>query len=80
MDEETQEITRVLDVDAEDAPFILGRGGATKRKVARVAGSEIELDELTLTITIVGTREAVDKSEVYLSFVRRQRTGPVVID
>lgn len=79
-DEENGEITRVIDVSEEDAPFILGRGGATKRKVARVADAEIELDEHTLTITIVGKREACDKAEDYLNFVRQQRKGTVHID
>lgn len=74
-DELTDEITRVIDVDKDDAAFILGRGGATKRKVARVAESEIELDEHTLTITIVGTKEACDKSECYIGFVKQQRLG-----
>ncbi|KAK7241666.1 hypothetical protein SO694_00070037 [Aureococcus anophagefferens] len=79
-DAESDEITRVLDVDKDDAPFILGRGGATKRKVARVSNTEIELDEHTLTITIVGARDDVDKAQDYLGFVKQQRTGPVYID
>ena len=74
-DDESDEITRVLDVDKDDAPFILGRGGATKRKVARVSNTEIELDEHTLTITIVGARDDVDKAQDYLGFVKQQRTG-----
>lgn len=74
-DAESDEITRVLDVDKDDAPFILGRGGATKRKVARVSNTEIELDEHTLTITIVGARDDVDKAQDYLGFVKQQRTG-----
>ena len=69
-DAESDEITRVIDVDKDDAPFILGRGGATKRKVARVSCTEIELDEHTLTITIVGKRDDCDRAQDYL--VRRR--------
>ena len=74
-DAESDEITRVIDVDKDDAPFILGRGGATKRKVARVSCTEIELDEHTLTITIVGKRDDCDRAQDYLGFVKQQRLG-----
>ena len=74
-DAESDEITRVIDVDKDDAPFILGRGGATKRKVARVSCTEIELDEHTLTITIQGKRDDCDRAQDYLGFVKQQRLG-----
>ena len=33
-----ERVTRVIDVDKDDAAFVLGRGGSTKRKIARVSG------------------------------------------
>ncbi|EEH53150.1 uncharacterized protein MICPUCDRAFT_42129 [Micromonas pusilla CCMP1545] len=34
----------ILSIDPEDAAFILGKGGNTKKKVARAAGVKLELD------------------------------------
>jgi polyribonucleotide nucleotidyltransferase len=68
------------DVDKDDAAFVLGRGGATKRKVARVSGAEIELDEKTLTVTVQGSKSQCSKAEDYINFIRQQRVGPVAID
>ena len=34
----------ILSIDPEDAAFILGKGGSTKKKVARAAGVKLELD------------------------------------
>ena len=48
-------LTKVVDIAKDDAAFVLGRGGATKRKIARVSGADIELDEHALTITLNGT-------------------------
>ncbi|KAJ1457656.1 hypothetical protein M885DRAFT_514672 [Pelagophyceae sp. CCMP2097] len=69
-----------MDVDKDDAAFVLGRGGATKRKVARVSGAEIELDEKTLTVTVQGSKSQCSKAEDYINFIRQQRVGPVAID
>ena len=59
---------------------MLGRGGSTKRKIARVAQAEIELDEHSLTITMSGTAQQCDWAEDYINFVRQQRVGPVTIE
>ncbi|KAJ8599725.1 hypothetical protein CTAYLR_010213 [Chrysophaeum taylorii] len=79
-DEDRERTTRTLTVDKDDAAFVLGRGGTTKRKIARVSGSEIELDENALSITITGTRKQCDYAEDYINFIRQQRVGPVTID
>ena len=34
-----------IDVSDEDAAFVLGRGGTTKRKLARVSGARLELHD-----------------------------------
>ena len=53
-------LTKVVDIAKDDAAFVLGRGGATKRKIARVSGADIELDEHALTITLNGTESQCD--------------------
>ena len=73
-------VTQTLEVDKDDAAFILGRGGSTKRKIARVSGTEIELDEHTLQITLNGSAEQCARAKDYIDFVRQQRVGPVTIN
>jgi len=72
-------VTRTISVDKDDAAFILGRGGTTKKKIARVAGAEIDLDEHDSTITLRGTEKQCDRAEDYLEFVKQQRVGPVTV-
>ena len=75
---ETTSVT--IDVDDDDAAFILGRGGLTKRKIARVSGAEIDLDEKRLQITMAGTPREVELAQDYVHFIRQQRVGKVAID
>eukprot|EP00629_Pelagomonadales_sp_RCC1024_P015245 CAMPEP_0119296214 /NCGR_PEP_ID=MMETSP1329-20130426/50459_1 /TAXON_ID=114041 /ORGANISM="Genus nov. species nov., Strain RCC1024" /LENGTH=352 /DNA_ID=CAMNT_0007297147 /DNA_START=107 /DNA_END=1162 /DNA_ORIENTATION=- len=70
---------KVIEVSNDDAAFILGRGGSTKRKIARVSGAEIDLDEHALTITCKGTAQQCQAAIDYIDFVRQQRVGPVTI-
>lgn len=75
-----EKVTETMKVNNDDAAFVLGRGGATKRKIARVSGAEIDLDEHTLTITMTGTRKQTEAARDYISFVTQQRVGPVSVD
>ena len=75
-----ERVTKVIEVDKDDAAFVLGRGGSTKRKIARVAGCEIELDEHALTITLSGTKQQCLHGIDYIDFIRQQRVGPVTIN
>ena len=79
-DESRERVTKVIEVDKDDAAFVLGRGGSTKRKIARVAGAEIELDEHALTITLSGNKEQCLHGIDYIDFIRQQRVGPVTIN
>ena len=48
-----------------DAAFLLGKGGKTKHKIAKVSGADLELFERDLTLEIRGsekTRRAARKS------------------
>ena len=73
-------LTKVIDIAKDDAAFVLGRGGATKRKIARVSGADIELDEHALTITLNGTEKQCNHAIDYIDFIKQQRVGPVTID
>ena len=73
-------VTLTMDLENDDAAFILGRGGATKRKIARVSGADIDLDEKSLVVTMAGTRDQCEKAGDYISFIKQQRVGPVTID
>ncbi|CAH0378776.1 unnamed protein product [Pelagomonas calceolata] len=73
-------LTKVVDIAKDDAAFVLGRGGATKRKIARVSGADIELDEHALTITLNGTESQCNHAIDYIDFIKQQRVGPVTID
>ena len=77
-------LTKVIDIAKDDAAFVLGRGGATKRKIARVSGADIELDEHALTITLNGTESQCNHAIDYIDFIKQQSTsssvGPVTID
>ena len=54
-----------------DAAFLLGKGGKTKHKIAKVSGADLELFERDLTLEIRGTekqRRAARKSSPELVF------------
>jgi hypothetical protein len=67
-------------VDSNDAAFILGKGGATKMKIARVCGADLDLNERENKITIYGNRKQRKAARDYITFVMQQRTGAVHID
>ena len=47
--------SQVLQLTENDAAFILGRGGKSKHKIARVSGVQLELHETNNTIELIGT-------------------------
>eukprot|EP00756_Hemistasia_phaeocysticola_P017364 Hpha_TRINITY_DN15533_c3_g8::TRINITY_DN15533_c3_g8_i2::g.105254::m.105254 len=68
-----------IKVGDDDAAFILGRGGKTKMKLARVSGAELELHN-DQTLEIFGTDLQRRKARKYVECVMAQRVGPVYID
>ncbi|CAE7941071.1 unnamed protein product, partial [Symbiodinium necroappetens] len=70
----------VLRVSEDDAAFILGRGGKTKHKIARVSAAQLELHERNSTVEIYGDNEARARARKYIDLVRAQRVGPVHVD
>eukprot|EP00435_Cladocopium_sp_Y103_P066523 s340_g28.t1 len=68
-----------LKITDDDAAFILGKGGKTKEKIARVSGAEIELFERDLILEIRGSKVQRRRAKKYCEGVMAQRTGPVNI-
>lgn len=68
-----------LKITDDDAAFILGKGGKTKEKIARVSGAEIELFERDLILEIRGSKVQRRRAKKYCQGVMAQRTGPVNI-
>ncbi|XP_055388879.1 uncharacterized protein LOC129617862 [Condylostylus longicornis] len=69
----------IVNIADEDASFILGAGGRTKRKLSRVCGAELNIKEHEgrTILEIRGTDEARDRAKLYVDFVMQQRVGPV---
>jgi len=63
-----------------DAAFLLGKGGKTKHKIARVSGAELELYERDLTLEIRGSEKQRRSARKYAECVMAQRVGPVTLE
>ncbi|CAK0835864.1 unnamed protein product [Prorocentrum cordatum] len=68
-----------IKITDDDAAFILGKGGKTKEKIARVADCEIELFERDLILEFRGSKMQRRRGKKYAEGVMAQRTGPVTI-
>mmetsp|Transcript_66352 Transcript_66352/g.188404 ORF Transcript_66352/g.188404 Transcript_66352/m.188404 type:complete len:623 (-) Transcript_66352:202-2070(-) len=68
-----------LKITDDDAAFILGKGGKTKEKIARVSEAEIELFERDLILELRGSKLQRRRAKKYAEGVMAQRTGPVLI-
>mmetsp|Transcript_41832 Transcript_41832/g.95971 ORF Transcript_41832/g.95971 Transcript_41832/m.95971 type:complete len:639 (-) Transcript_41832:74-1990(-) len=68
-----------MKITDDDAAFILGKGGKTKEKIARVSEAEIELFERDLVLEIRGTKVQRRRAKKYCEGVMAQRTGPVMV-
>ena len=66
----------------EDAAFLLGAGGSTKRKVARAAGARLELDDDAdgkHVLTVSGPDAARARAVDYVRWVLKQRLGAIEV-
>lgn len=68
-----------MKITDDDAAFVLGKGGKTKEKIAKVSEAEIELFERDLVLEIRGTKMQRRRARKYCEGVMAQRTGPVSI-
>jgi rRNA processing protein Krr1/Pno1 len=59
---------------------LLGKGGKTKNKLARVSGADLELFERDLTLEIKGTDKQRRAARKYAECVMAQRVGPVTLE
>lgn len=62
----------------EDAAFIMGQNGRTKRKIAAVSGAFLELKQNKLEIT--GKKDQRERAAAYVKIVMKQRLGPVKLE
>jgi len=69
-----------LKITDDDAAFILGKGGKTKEKIAKVSQCEIELFERDLILEFRGSKQVRRRAKKYAQGVMAQRTGPVQVD
>eukprot|EP00854_Cymbomonas_tetramitiformis_P011146 gene11146-13168_t len=71
-----------LNVSDSDAAFILGKGGKTKEKIARVSGAKLDMNEHQgqSRLDIRGSRLQRRKTMKYVKCVMAQRVGPVSVD
>lgn len=65
-------------ISDEDAAFIMGQGGKTKRKIGTVSGAYLELKAGRLEIT--GKEEDRKRALQYVKIVMKQRLGPVKLE
>jgi len=79
-DDENKELSEVMEISNEDAAFVLGRGGSTKRKIERVSGARLDLQERELKLEIRGDEVELERASLYVKLVLAQRTGSVYID
>jgi hypothetical protein len=66
----------------EDAAFLLGAGGSTKRKVARAAGARLELDDDAdgkHVLTVSGPDASRARAVDYVRWVLKQRLGAIEV-
>lgn len=68
-----------IKITDDDAAFVLGKGGKTKEKLARVSEAEIELYEKDLMLEFRGTKLQRRRARKYCEGVMAQRVGPVSI-
>ena len=69
-----------MDIGDVDAAFILGKGGTTKKKIARACQAKIDLHEKDRKVYMSGSAIQRQRAREYLGFVMQQRKGPVEID
>jgi len=71
-----------MTISDSDAAFVLGKGGKTKEKIARVAKCELDLSERDheAVLEIRGPEIQCRKAKKYIKCVMAQRVGPVNVN
>eukprot|EP00931_Biecheleriopsis_adriatica_P043117 TRINITY_DN2464_c0_g1_i1.p1 TRINITY_DN2464_c0_g1~~TRINITY_DN2464_c0_g1_i1.p1 ORF type:complete len:966 (+),score=271.12 TRINITY_DN2464_c0_g1_i1:240-3137(+) len=72
------ESVETMTITDEEAAFLMGPGGKTKRKIAAVSGADLELKPQRLDL--IGTPEERGRAKKYVDLVMAQRNGPVRIE
>eukprot|EP01054_Gregarina_sp_Poly1_P009030 Gregarina_sp_Poly_1__9029@NODE_550_length_7561_cov_218_532826_g435_i0_p2_GENE_NODE_550_length_7561_cov_218_532826_g435_i0NODE_550_length_7561_cov_218_532826_g435_i0_p2_ORF_typecomplete_len605_score88_14KH_1/PF00013_29/1_7e06KH_1/PF00013_29/1_6KH_1/PF00013_29/4_9KH_1/PF00013_29/0_00012SLS/PF14611_6/0_1SLS/PF14611_6/1_9e02_NODE_550_length_7561_cov_218_532826_g435_i037025516 len=76
-------VERLIISDA-DASFILGTGGRTKKKLARVSKTDLSVSRSDVSsetvLEIRGSPQSIERAKTYIGFVMQQRVGPVHLE
>ena len=64
---EEELITESMQVSDADAAFVLGKGGSTKMKIARVSGARLDLQDRDGRLDIFGNNTARTRAKDYVS-------------
>jgi hypothetical protein len=72
----------IINITGEDAAFVMGPQGRTKRKVAQASGTHVEIRSVggQDRLTIEGTEKRRKQAEMYIRLVMAQRLGPVHLE
>jgi len=74
--------TTTMNISSEDAAFVMGPGGRTKRKVAYSSGTNVEIRSVggVDRLQITGSEKRRGKAQMYIKLVMAQRLGPVHLE
>lgn len=74
-------VTERMEIGNDDASFLLGTGGRTKKKLSRVSECELRITHRgdATILELCGVPVAVERARTYAGFVMQQRIGPVVL-
>jgi len=67
-----------MQIEEEDYSYALGKGGATRKKIARASGCIIEY--IGRLAYLSGQKKERTRAREYLTWLFRQRVGPVEVD
>jgi len=70
--------TEAMSMSDDDAAFLMGPGGKTKRKIMAVSGAHLDFKNKCMEVT--GSLEQRSRAKKYVQLVMAQRLGPVKID
>lgn len=67
-----------MTVSDDDAAFLMGPGGKTRRKIMAVSGADLDFKQHRLDL--IGSLEERERAKKYVHLIMAQRIGPVRID
>ncbi|KAL8431759.1 hypothetical protein ACSSS7_005085 [Eimeria intestinalis] len=76
-----ERVTHVMEIQDDDASFILGAGKSSLclHRESHVCGAELNIEERNgrTVLEMRGTKDTLERAKLYVGFVMQQRVGPV---